>query len=169
LLAPAPPAGATVKLTSSNPAVASLPATVKLAPGATASSAFKITTSPVTVSTPVSLTAAYNGIAVQATLTVNPLEPASLTLGQSAVTGGKTVSGNSVELNGAAPAGGVTVSLASSNPAVAAVPATVTVTAGSRLSPKFSIATMAVAKQTAVTITATYQGNTASATLTVKP
>lgn len=71
-------------------------------------------------------------------------------------------------LNAAAPSGGVTVSLSSSYPAVAAVPAAVTVAGGSRISSKFSITTVAVTAQTAVTITATYQGSNASGTLIVK-
>jgi len=168
LLAPAPPAGAPVKLSSSNPAVASLLASVKVAASATTSPAFKITTTEVSVSTPVTITATYNGIAVQVTLTVIPLAPASVNLGQTSVVGGKTVSAN-IALNAAAPNGGITVSLSSSNPAVAAVPATVTVAAGARTSAKFSIATSSVASQNIVTITASYQGNSAEAMLTVKP
>jgi len=165
LLAPAPPAGAAVKLSSGNPAVVSLPASVRVAAGATTSPAFKITTTAVSVITPVTITSGYNGIEAPVTLTVNPLAPSSVTLGQSSVIGGKTVSAT-VSLNAAAPSSGVTVSLASSNPAVAAVPAAVTVAAGARTA-KFSVSTSAVAKQTTVTITASYQGNSA-ATLTVK-
>jgi hypothetical protein len=167
LLTPAPSAGATVKLSSGNPAVASVPGSVKVVAGATTSPVFKITTTAVSVSTPVSITAAYNGLAVPVTLTVNPLAPTSVTLGQTGVAGGKTVSA-SVALNAAAPSGGITVSLSSSNPAVAGVPATVTVAAGAHTA-KFSVSTSAVAKQTTVTITASYQGNSAAATLTVKP
>jgi len=140
-----------------------------VAAGATTSTAFKITTTAVSVSTPVTITASYNGIAVPVTLTVNPLAPSSVTLSQASVVGGKTVGGNSVALNAPAPGGGAIVSLSSSNPAVAAVPATVTVAAGARTSPKFSIATSVAARQTTVTITASYQGNIATATLTVKP
>lgn len=169
LLAPAPAAGATVKLSSGNPAVASLPATLKVAAGGITSATFKITTMPVSIQTPVTITATYNGVSVPVTLTVNPLAPASLTLSQSTVIGGKTIAGNYVTLNAAAPPSGVTVTLSSSKSAVAAVPATITIAAGARTSPKFSIVTSAVAKQTAITITAGYQGNTATATLTVKP
>jgi hypothetical protein len=168
LLTPAPPAGATVKLSSGDPAVASVPASVKVAAGAATSSAFKITTTSVSVTTPVTITASYNGVAVPVTLTVNPLVPSSVTLGQASVVSGKTVQA-SVTLNAAAPSGGVTLTLSSSKPAIATIPATVTVAAGARTSPKFSIATTAVASQTTVTITAAYQGNTAAASLTVKP
>jgi hypothetical protein len=168
LLAPAPSPGATVTLTSSNPAVASLPASVKLAAGATTSAGFRITTTAVNANTPVTITASYNGIAVPATLSVVPLEPSSITLGQSSVVGGKTIQAT-VTLNAAAPAGGLIVSLSSSKPAAAAVPASVIVAAGTKTSPKFSITTSAVSSQIVVTITASYQGNGATATLTVNP
>jgi hypothetical protein len=167
LLAPAPAAGATVKLTSSDPAVASVPASVRLAAGATTSPSFKITTTAVSGSSPVTIRATYNGSTVSTTLTVNPLAPATVTLGQSSVVGGKTVT-LSVTLNAAAPTGGLTISLSSSDSAVAAVPATVTVAAGAKTSPKVNITTSAVHSQTTVSITAAYQGNTAAATLTVK-
>jgi hypothetical protein len=74
-----------------------------------------------------------------------------------------------VTLNAAAPTGGLIVSLSSSKPAAAAVPATVTVAAGAKNSPQFTITTNPVASQIAVTITASYQGNGATAALTVKP
>jgi hypothetical protein len=83
------------------------------------------------------------------------------------VVGGKNVQAG-VTLNAAAPTGGVTVALSSSNPEVATVPATVTVAAGAKTSPKFTITTAAPAAQTVVTIAADYQGS-ADATLTVKP
>jgi hypothetical protein len=167
LLAPAPPAGASVKLTSSNPAAASVPSSVEVLAGATVSAAFSITTTAVTANTLVTISAAYNGITVPVTLTVTPLGVASVNLDQKGVIGGKTLAGNSVSLSGPAPAGGVTVSLASSDPAVAAVPPTVTVAAGSATSAPFSITTSVVSQQTAVTISATYQGTSATATLNV--
>ena len=169
LLAPSPPAGATVYLSSSNPTVAAVTPMVTVSAGATTSSAFNIVTTPVTVSTPVIVTAKYNGILVPVTLTVIPLAVSSVNLAQAGTVGGKTVTGNSVGLNAAAPSGGVTVSLSSSNPTVASVPATVTVAAGSHVSATFSITTTMVTKQTTVTITAAYQGSTATANFNVGP
>ncbi len=168
LLAAAPPASATVKLTSSNPAVAAVPSSVKVSAGTITSAAFKITTTAVSVTTPVTITASYNGIAVPVTLTVVPLAPATVNLGQTGVAGGKPVQAT-VTLNGAAPTGGITVSLSSSNPSVATMPASVTVAAGAKTSSQFTITTTSVTKQTSLVITATYQGNTATATLTVRP
>ncbi|HLY18919.1 MAG TPA: FG-GAP-like repeat-containing protein [Bryobacteraceae bacterium] len=169
LLSPAPPSGAAVKLTSSNPAVAAVPNSVKVNAGAASSAAFAITTAAVTVSTPVTITAAYNGLAASAAVMVNPLAPSSVNLTQAGIQGGKSLGGNTVSLNAPAFAGGAVISLSSSRPAIAAVPAAVTVPAGSLASPKFSITTSAVTQPTRVTISATYQGNTVTATLTVKP
>jgi hypothetical protein len=117
----------------------------------------------------VTIGATYNGVTVPATLTVIPLAVSSVNLTQSGAVGGKTVYGNTVTMNGPAPSGGITIALSSSNPAVAAIPATVTVAAGSRTSAQFSITTSVVSKQTAVTITASYQGSTATADFTVGP
>jgi hypothetical protein len=129
---------------------------------------FKITTLPVTASTPVTITASYNGGAATTTLTVNPLVPVSVNLSQTSAIGGKTIY-VSVSLNGVAPAGGALVSLSSSNPSAAPVPPSVTVAAGASTSPKVSFVTGSVSSTTLVTITATYQGYIATGTLTISP
>ncbi|MGD0363470.1 MAG: FG-GAP-like repeat-containing protein [Bryobacteraceae bacterium] len=167
LMAPASSGGVSIKLSSSNPGVASVPSAVKVAAGATASAGFRITTTAVSVSTPVTLTATYNGVSVPVVLTVNPVEPAAVNLSQAGVVGGSKTINGSITMDTPAPTGGFVVSLTSSNPAVASVPATVTVAAGAKVSPKFTITTTAVTKQVPVTITATYQGNSATATLDV--
>src|SRR3989442_1367845 len=63
---------------------------------------------------------------------------------------------------------GAAVSLSSSNPGVASVPATVTVLSGNS-GASFSISTTAVSASTTVTITGTYNGTTRRATITVTP
>jgi hypothetical protein len=136
--------------------------------GATVSAAFQIATTPVSATTPVTITATYNGIAATATLMVDPPAPSTVTLTQTGVIGGKTV-GGSVTLNAPAPVGGLTVSLSSSNPSVATPPVSVQVAAGATTSPNFKIATNPVSSQTVVTISATYLGNSAFANLTVAP
>jgi uncharacterized Ntn-hydrolase superfamily protein len=60
------------------------------------------------------------------------------------------------------------VSLSSSDQGVT-VPASVTVAAGATVSPYFTIKTSAVAAQNIVTISATYNGLTKTANLTVNP
>ncbi len=71
LSGPAPSGGATVSLSSGNTAAATVPASVPVAAGAT-SATFTVSTSAVTTSTPVTLSASYAGAIKMASLTVNP-------------------------------------------------------------------------------------------------
>jgi hypothetical protein len=73
-----------------------------------------------------------------------------------------------VSLTGPAPSGGLVVSLANSNTAVATVPASVTVSAGAT-SVSFTVTTRSVTTQTSVTLTATAGGVSRQAVLTVTP
>lgn len=93
-----------------------------------------------------------------------PVVPTSLTLAKSAVSGGKSVQAT-VKVSRNA---GVTLTLTSSNPSVAGVPATVVLPAGAT-SAIFTIKTSRVRRSTSVTISATANGTTARATLTVRP
>ena len=172
LTAAAPAGGAVVTLSSSNPAVASVPASVTVAAG-TSSASFSVSTSAVGAITSVTLTGTYNGTSRTSTLTVTPVPappPAaslnSLALNPTSVTGGGTSQG-SVTLTSAAPSGGAVVSL-SSNAAAATVPASVTVAAGAS-SATFTATTTSTAASTAATISAVLAGVTRTATLTVNP
>ena len=102
----------------------------------------------------------------QATLTVNALAVASVSLNPASVTGGTSSTGT-VTLNGPAPGAGTVVQLLSSNTAAATVPGTVTVQPAAT-SATFTVNTSGVGAVTPVTISATYQG-TKTATLTVNP
>jgi hypothetical protein len=166
----APEGGALIALSSSQQAVASVPANVT-APANSFTATFAIATSPVSASTTVTITAAYNGTTRTATLTVTPAGAPQGTLQNlvvdSSVAGGSTAQG-AVVLSTAAPQSGAAVSLSSSNPGVASVPATVTVLSGNS-GASFSISTTAVSASTTVTITGTYNGTTRTATITVTP
>lgn len=70
-------------------------------------------------------------------------------------------------LTAPAPAGGAVVTLGSSKPTLAAVPANVTVAAGTT-SRTFTLTTSTTKKNTSATISGNYGGATKSATLTVK-
>ncbi len=164
---PAAPAGAVVTLTSSSPA-AVVPASVTVAGGGTVSPAFTITTTAVSASTPITISATYGSITATAALTVQPPSPSTLTISQASVLGGTSVTANTVTLSGPAPSGGAVVTLNSNSPA-AAVPASVTVAAGATVTPSFTITTTAVSASTPVTISATYGGVTATGALTVQP
>jgi hypothetical protein len=164
LSAPAPAGGAEVPLSSSNAAVAPVPASVTVPAGATSAS-FTVSTSPVTASTSVTIGAAnYSTL-----LTVTPTTiPSSLSLTPLSVIAGGTSTGT-VTLSAPAPAGGAVVALSSSN-SVATVPTSVTVAAGAT-STTFTVSTSSLTACAPVvaTISATYGGVTRSAGLTVTP
>ena len=166
----APAGGAQVTLQSSNPAVASMPASVTVPAGSDRTN-FTITTAPVSSNTTVTLTANYNGGWAATSLIVTPGASSGPTLTSLAVTPTSVVGGNNatgtVTMSGAAPSGGAVVSLSSSN-AAATVPAGVTVAAGAT-SATFTATTSAVGASTPVTISATHAGVTRTASLTVTP
>ena len=166
----APADGAAISLSSSNPAVVGVPASTTIAAGAT-SATFAVTSSTVTANTSATVTATYNGTSRTAAITITPEPPPASLQGVSvspaSVTGGTSAQGT-VTLTGAAPAGGAAVSLTSSNPAVAAVPASTTIAAGATSAP-FTAATSTVTAATTVTISAAHNGVTRTAALTVNP
>ncbi len=165
----APAGGTVITLSSSNTALATVPVSVTVAAGATVSPVFSITTAAVTASTAVVITATANGISKTATLTLLPFAVSSVSLSPASIGGGNSGTYNRVYLNSIPPPGGAVVTLTSSAPAVAAVPASVTVAAGSTYSPYFTITTVAVSASSTVTITASYAGTSKSSTLTVTP
>ncbi|MCY1283239.1 Repeat domain in Vibrio, Colwellia, Bradyrhizobium and Shewanella [compost metagenome] len=83
------------------------------------------------------------------------------------VVGGNNAQGTAT-LTSAAPSGGALVTLSSSNPSAATVPASVTVAAGAT-SASFTVNTASVTASTPVTIGGTFDGTARSATLTVTP
>jgi hypothetical protein len=169
LTAPAPSGGFVVNLSSSNTSVATVPSSVTVPAGATSAN-FTVATNPVSSVRSVTITAAAGGITRTATLTVNP--PASnvtlqsLTISPTSVWGGSTATGT-VTLSGPAPAGGVVVQLRSSS-SRASVPSSITIPAGAT-SARFTIQTRSTFWPfvETVTITATYNGVSRSAQLTV--
>jgi len=164
LALPAPSGGAVVTLESGDP-LATVPASVIVAEGAQTAH-FKITTGAVTETIPVVISATYDGYTDAATLTLRPAALASLQLDPAKIVGGKSSVGK-VTLDGLAPTGGILVSLSSANPAIAEVPASVTIPAGAS-SATFKIKTTPVTDDTPVVLAASYKGVTKKATLTVK-
>jgi hypothetical protein len=165
---PAPSGGAVVALSSSNPQVAAGPASMTVPAGATFSPTFTITTSAVTSNQSVDISGTYNATKTAA-LTVTPVEVQSITLSPATAVGGVTYAANNrVKLNGPAPAGGAVIALATSDPSVTVAPS-VMVPAGSTVSPAFAIATTAVSSTLSVLVSATYNGLSKTATLTVTP
>ncbi|MCX7993793.1 MAG: S8 family serine peptidase [Fimbriimonadales bacterium] len=166
LTSAAPSGGFVVNLSSSNAAVASVPSSVTVPAGATSAN-FTVSTAAVSSSTNVTITASAGGVSRTATLTVNPASTVtlqSLTISPTSVWGGSSATGT-VTLSGPAPAGGATVQLRS-NSSRASVPTSVTIPAGAT-SANFTIRTTSAFSITTVTITATYNGVSRSAQLTV--
>jgi hypothetical protein len=166
---PAPNEGATVTLSSGDPNVVRLPASLSIAPGATGGFV-DFTASAVGAPTQVTVNAAYGGATQGAVLTVNPAAAPAVTLSAvsvnpSAVTGGASAQGT-VTLSG--PAQSATTVFLSSSSAAASVPASVTVPAGAS-SAGFGVTTTSVSTSAGVTITAGLGSVTRTATLTVNP
>jgi uncharacterized protein (TIGR03790 family) len=158
----APSGGATVALSGNNPAI-SMPSTVTV-PQGSSQATFTISSSAVPVTTTTTVTASLNGVSLHTNLI---LQPALKYLGVPAtLPGGASASGN-VILSGTAPQAWP-VSLNSSNPAVASVPSTVSVPAGSN-TVSFPITTTAQCSDNTVTIKATSGGNSLSRPLIVTP
>jgi hypothetical protein len=163
------PAGAQVTLSSSDTSVARVPSSVTVAAGA-AGATFAISTSVVATSTTVTISATYGGVTKTAALTVTPAPPpaptiSSLTLNPSSVMGGLQFSTGTVTLTGPAPAGGAQVMLSSSSGA-ASVPSSVIVPAGAS-NATFRVNTSVVLVSTSATISASYNGATRTADLSV--
>ncbi|HYE14610.1 MAG TPA: S8 family serine peptidase [Pyrinomonadaceae bacterium] len=171
LAAPAPSTGATVYLSSSNTAAATVPSYVKVAAGAT-SKIFTVATKSVSAPTKVEVTATYQSHARRAELVVAPPVLNGLSLSPSTVTGLCQSSALSVTLNAKAPAGGVLINLTNDNPA-ASVPGSVTIPAGAT-SATITVTASPVGAKTVGSVTARPAdanfGTTAhSRTLTVMP
>jgi trimeric autotransporter adhesin len=160
----APLGGVVVALTSSNVAVASLPANVTVPAGATSTTA-TITTAAVSANTTASVTATY-GTTFSASLaiTVQSVTFSSITLNPTSVRGGVS-STATASLGAAAPAGGVRIALSSNN-AAAQVPPTLTIPAGAT-SGTFSVTTSPVAANASATISGSYGTITRNAILTI--
>ncbi len=167
LEAAAAPGAITVSLSSSNPAIANPSVgSVSVAAGSLTAT-YTITTHAVTVSTPVVITATAHGVSKTFKLVVNPINVSGLTFSPSSVKGGLTSTAH-ITLNTPATSN-LTITLGSNNPgaAVPAVPSVV-ILAGSSTG-TFTVNTSVVAASTPVLISATVNGITKTATITVKP
>ena len=161
----APAGGAVVSLASANPA-ASVPNSITI-PASASSANFSVSTLTVTATTAGNITAGYAGISKSVTLTVNPAAPVallSLSLNPKTIVGGSS-SVATVTLNKVT-SSPVIVSLASSKPKNAMIPASVTVPAGAS-SAAFNISTTSTNKKINATISASYGEATKSAALTI--
>jgi len=170
LIMPAPAGGATVALSTSDPALAQVPPTLSIAPGNSANS-FDITTGRVFLQGSVRIDATAGGVTKSFWMDLgsDPNAPPllqSVSVSPTSVAGGSTATGT-VFLSQPAPLGegqGIWVTLATSS-SVATAPGVVNVPAG-QTSANFTITTRTVSSSTPVTITALYD-TSRSTTLTV--
>ena len=165
LTGPAPAGGAVVTLTDTNPA-ASMPASVTVPAGA-ATANFTITGVAVTANQTGTVTASYGGISKSGTLTVRPIGVASVSISPNPVVGPNSAVGT-VTLECPAAPSNVTVTLTSSNPAVANVVPSIRVPAGSTTAP-FHVSTADVSAVSYSNIRATANGVGKTVRLTVNP
>ena len=169
LVIPAPAGGGTVSLTTDNPSIIHVPASVTIPAGNSATS-FTIGTSPVSgLPTGGNVFATAGGVtkSIFVNVSADPNAPPllqSMTITPTSVRGGTNAAGT-VFLSAPAPAGGISVTLATSNPNAARVPGIVNVPGG-QTSASFTVTTFAVGNNTLVTITAFFD-TTTSANLTV--
>ena len=163
LTSAAPANGAIISLTSSNPAAAPVPATVTM-PANTAWMQFQMQAGQVVSATPVTLTASLNGSSTSAQIEIMPPSLKQLIVTPNSVNGGVQPQAI-VYLNGVAPAGGASVNLNSSSSAVLA-PAVATIAAGDT-TVSLPLPTLNVAANTSAIITASWNGQTVQAPLTL--
>lgn len=160
------PADITVTFASANPHVPA-PASVRILAG-TSSRSFTLGTTPTSVATGGSVTASYNGRSVSAPITVGLPHISSLTLSASSVRAGAFVTGT-VTLE-AAPAAPTTVTLVSSNTALAQpTVSSLVINPGSK-SATFTLTTFHTASSPVnLSIRATANGAFKDVALTVNP
>jgi hypothetical protein len=169
LVIPAPAGGGTVSLTTDNPSLLHVPASVSIPEGNSAVS-FSIGTSPVSgLATGGHVTATAGGVSKSIFVNVAPDPNAapllqSMTISPASVTGGTSATGT-VFLSAPAPAGGISITLSTSNSAAARAPGIVTVPGG-QTTASYTLTTFAVGADTSATITAFYD-TTATANIMV--
>jgi thermitase len=151
----APAGGLVVTLGSETPAVAK-PASTVTVPAGASTATFPVATYAVGGSSLAIITAAANGVQIRIGFNVVGAAPEHITFNPNPTRGGRTVTATLL-LNGQAPAGGLTVALNSENPALAQVPASVTVPAG-QSAVTFSVTTFGVATRTMAVIGASANG-----------
>jgi hypothetical protein len=158
---------AVVPLSSTDPAV-ELPAAVTVPAGASSAS-FPVQARDVAAPTELEVIARYGGEHRIARLYIVPRYRVSLALASPAVTGGRLAVGI-ITLNAPALRSGLSLTVASGNPALASTPSTVFLGSGSSRS-SFVIATSPVETPTSVEIRVTLPGEvgSAAAALTVLP
>ena len=156
-----------MQVASSNPGLATVPTVVTVSAGS-GIGRFNITTAPVTQPTIVTISVSGGGVTLSSPLTLYPTLPAltAIAVNPTSVVGGTSSTGT-VNLNAAAPTGGVAVNIETQLPLTASVPASVTVPGGAT-SASFTVTTFPSATTT-VQLSATLDNVFQFASITVVP
>ncbi len=161
----APSTGISISLAAKQGTPVSVPSTVVIAAGQK-SAVFTVGTIPVSSTVAAPISATYLSSTRSGNLVVAAPKLYNATLNPSSVVGGKSSTGT-VSLDGAAPSGGVLVTLSSNSPS-ATVPTNVTVAAGAT-SATFTVNTSGVASTVTASIAFASGGLTSSVPLTITP
>ncbi|MFO1460484.1 MAG: hypothetical protein U1G08_13880 [Verrucomicrobiota bacterium] len=168
LTIPAQVGGATVSLSSGNPSLAAVPATITVPQGYSALS-FSVNTAPIAVATTVPISATYNGTTVTANLNLSPAPVVSLTsISAPEIVGGQSVPITITLNNFPRAASGAVIALQSGDTATLNVPASVTVPYGA-FGTTITVPSAVVSGRKGVSVKATYNGSTVSTTVFVNP
>jgi probable HAF family extracellular repeat protein len=162
----APAAGASVALSSTTGGV-HLPSAIAVASGATTASLSFSADAVHTRMTGV-VTAKFGGITKQLPLAVRPIYLTAVTLTPSTVIGGSAANG-AATIECAAPAGGLSAAVTSTNPSVAAPTSATLMFAAGSTSRSFGVQTRPVTAGATASIRVTVNGVTKSSLLTVNP
>lgn len=164
----APSPGVNIGITSSNPAIAKVPSSVKVPTGSKTATFVIGTVQPANgVTAQATITAALGNKMSTDTLTVRAPSPLSVSFNPASVTSGNASVGT-VTLDSAAASGGAKVILTNSDPTIITIPTSVLVQAGSKVA-TFPVATKAISVQKTATVTATFNGVSVQGTVTVVP
>jgi len=156
--------GVVVNLSSSDPTVATVPATVVI-PENTNTADFPITTISRALDHSVVITATRGPVVLSKTLVVNGVS-FTIDVQPSSLVGGINNGVGTITLSKPAPAEGVTINLVSSDPSAASVPASITITSGT--TGTFAVTSHTVNSFRNVTITGTVNGGTATSNTVIQ-
>jgi hypothetical protein len=147
-------------------AIASMPGAAVVPAGFTTGS-WTIQTKQVTASTKVQISATLNGVVKKFTFTVSPITPSSVSFSPTTVTGGGSTTGTVNFPAAVSQDTVVKLTVTAGGAAVNSIPANVTVFAGSSKA-TFNVVTNVVSALTKVTVSASANTGTKSASFTVK-
>lgn len=165
---PAQGTGASVSLTSSNPTLLTVPATV-LVPAGYTSYSFSATTTAVPVATSVTVTASFNGLVLSSPVALSTAPVVALSaISMPAVVGGQGFTGTVTVNNFPRNPEGATIVLASGDAGTVQVPATVVIPQYA-YSAAFAGTTNVVNGLKNVSVKATYNGSNVTGLIGVNP